>query len=93
MAGAHHERLDGKGYPRGLAGEAICLETRIITIADIFDALTADRPYRAAMPVPRRSRSSSGTLGRRSTRIVSRRSSVALRGLPRRGRLTAILND
>ena len=51
IAGAHHERLDGKGYPRGLAGDAILLETRIITCADIFDALTAERPYRAAMPV------------------------------------------
>jgi HD-GYP domain-containing protein (c-di-GMP phosphodiesterase class II) len=51
VAGAHHERLDGKGYPRGLKGEAIAFETRIITTADVFDALTADRPYRAAMPV------------------------------------------
>jgi putative nucleotidyltransferase with HDIG domain len=51
IAGAHHERLDGKGYPRGISGDAICLETRIVTTADIFDALTADRPYRAAMPV------------------------------------------
>lgn len=51
IAGAHHERLDGKGYPRGLSGDEICLETRIITTADIFDALTAERPYRAAMPV------------------------------------------
>jgi HD-GYP domain-containing protein (c-di-GMP phosphodiesterase class II) len=51
VAGAHHERLDGKGYPRGLAGDQIALETRIITTADIFDALTAERPYRAAMPV------------------------------------------
>ena len=51
IAGAHHERLDGKGYPRGLKGDEIALETRIITTADIFDALTADRPYRAAMPV------------------------------------------
>jgi HD-GYP domain-containing protein (c-di-GMP phosphodiesterase class II) len=51
IAGAHHERLDGKGYPRGLSGDQIGLETRIITTADIFDALTADRPYRAAMPI------------------------------------------
>ena len=51
IAGAHHERLDGKGYPHGLTGDQIALETRIITTADIFDALTADRPYRAAMPV------------------------------------------
>ena len=51
IAGAHHERLDGKGYPHGLSGDQIALETRVITAADIFDALTADRPYRAAMPV------------------------------------------
>ncbi len=51
VAGAHHERLDGTGYPRGLAAEAIALETRIITTADIFDAISADRPYRAAVPV------------------------------------------
>jgi HD-GYP domain-containing protein (c-di-GMP phosphodiesterase class II) len=51
IAGAHHERLDGKGYPHGLVDAQIALETRIITTADIFDALTAERPYRAAMPV------------------------------------------
>ncbi len=51
IAGAHHERLDGKGYPRGLKGASISLETRIITTADIFDAITAERPYRAAIPV------------------------------------------
>jgi HD-GYP domain-containing protein (c-di-GMP phosphodiesterase class II) len=51
IAAAHHERLDGKGYPRGLAGDEITIETRVITTADIFDALTADRPYRAAMPI------------------------------------------
>ncbi len=51
VAAAHHERLDGKGYPRGLRGDAIGYDTRIITTADIFDALTADRPYRAAMPI------------------------------------------
>ena len=51
VAAAHHERLDGKGYPKGLTGDQIVLETRIITTADIFDALTAERPYRAAMPV------------------------------------------
>lgn len=51
IAGAHHERLDGKGYPYGLADDAICLEVRILTVADVFDALAAERPYRAAMPV------------------------------------------
>lgn len=51
VAGAHHEKLDGGGYPRGLDARHIRLETRIITTADTFDALTADRPYRAAMPI------------------------------------------
>lgn len=51
IAGAHHERLDGAGYPRGLRDHEIALETRIITTADIFDAISADRPYRAAVPV------------------------------------------
>ena len=51
IAGAHHERLDGKGYPYGLKGDQICLETRIVTTADVFDALSAERPYRAAMPL------------------------------------------
>ena len=49
IAGAHHERLDGGGYPRGLRAEKIPVETRIITIADIFDALTEERPYRKAL--------------------------------------------
>jgi HD-GYP domain-containing protein (c-di-GMP phosphodiesterase class II) len=51
VAGAHHEKLDGTGYPRGLDARHIRLETRIITTADVFDALTARRPYRDAMPV------------------------------------------
>jgi putative nucleotidyltransferase with HDIG domain len=52
IAAAHHERMDGKGYPKQLSGDAISLETRIITVADIFDAITAARPYRGAIPVP-----------------------------------------
>ncbi|MFC4931998.1 HD-GYP domain-containing protein [Massilia sp. GCM10023247] len=52
IAGAHHERLDGGGYPRGLKAGQIDIETRIITTADIFDAITAERPYRGAIPVP-----------------------------------------
>lgn len=51
VAAAHHEKLDGSGYPLGLSGEAICLETRIITVADIFDAISAERPYHAATPI------------------------------------------
>ena len=49
IAGAHHERPDGQGYPVGLAGEAIPQESKIISVADVFDALTAERPQRAAM--------------------------------------------
>ncbi len=51
VAAAHHERLDGKGYPLGLEEYQITRETRIITVCDFYDALTADRPYRGAMPV------------------------------------------
>ncbi|MFO7839006.1 MAG: HD domain-containing phosphohydrolase [Desulfosalsimonadaceae bacterium] len=43
----HHERYDGKGYPDGVSGEDIVLEARIMTIADVFDALISDRPYRS----------------------------------------------
>nr|WP_226842557.1 HD-GYP domain-containing protein [Acidithiobacillus thiooxidans] len=53
IAGAHHERLDGMGYPLGLHAKDISLETKIITTADIFDAITAKRPYRDAVPVAR----------------------------------------
>ncbi len=48
IAWTHHERFDGTGYPRGLAGETIPLEGRIAAVADVFDALTSDRPYRPA---------------------------------------------
>ena len=51
IAAAHHERLDGTGYPLGLRDDQIRRETRIITVCDIYDALTSDRPYRAAMSV------------------------------------------
>ncbi len=48
----HHEKLDGTGYPDGVTGDQLSLETRIMTVCDIFDALTAsDRPYKRAMPV------------------------------------------
>jgi HD-GYP domain-containing protein (c-di-GMP phosphodiesterase class II) len=50
----HHERVDGSGYPRGLRGDAISLSARILTLADMFDALVAgDRPYKAGMPPER----------------------------------------
>lgn len=45
----HHERWDGKGYPKGLQGERVCLGSRIIGLADAIDAMTSQRPYRQAM--------------------------------------------
>lgn len=53
IASSHHERLDGTGYYRNLRASQLPLESRILTIADIFDALSMKRPYRAAMPVER----------------------------------------
>src|SRR5690606_41570725 len=47
---AHHEKWDGTGYPNGLSGTDIPVEARICTVVDFFDALTFDRPYRAAVP-------------------------------------------
>ncbi|MBI4421602.1 MAG: GAF domain-containing protein [Gemmatimonadetes bacterium] len=54
IAYGHHEKLDGSGYPRKVTGELIPIQTRMMTISDIFDALTAsDRPYKRAVPIPR----------------------------------------
>ncbi len=54
IAGAHHEKLDGTGYPQGLLGDEIMPQVRMLTISDIFDALTAsDRPYRKAATIER----------------------------------------
>jgi HD-GYP domain-containing protein (c-di-GMP phosphodiesterase class II) len=51
IAYGHHEKLDGSGYPRGLSGEGIPLQSRMMTISDIYDALTAqDRPYKRSVP-------------------------------------------
>jgi HD-GYP domain-containing protein (c-di-GMP phosphodiesterase class II) len=51
IAYGHHEKLDGTGYPRGLTGEEIPIQARMMTISDIYDALTAqDRPYKRAVP-------------------------------------------
>ena len=51
-AGAHHERIDGTGYPNGLAGDELPMQARILAVADVLEALTArDRPYRAPIPV------------------------------------------
>lgn len=54
IAYAHHEKLNGRGYPRGLGGEAIPIQSRMMTISDIYDALTAhDRPYKRAVTTER----------------------------------------
>jgi hemerythrin-like metal-binding protein/PAS domain S-box-containing protein/putative nucleotidyltransferase with HDIG domain len=45
----HHERLDGTGYPKGLEGDSICLEARIVGVADVFEAMSSHRPYRPAL--------------------------------------------
>jgi hypothetical protein len=50
VAGSHHEKLNGTGYFRGLNGDDLSLEARILTVADIFDALSAERPYRESLP-------------------------------------------
>jgi hypothetical protein len=52
IAFGHHEKIDGSGYPRGLKGDEIPIQAQIMTIADIYDALTAgDRPYKRGLPV------------------------------------------
>jgi HD-GYP domain-containing protein (c-di-GMP phosphodiesterase class II) len=47
----HHERIDGQGYPDGIGGDEIPIISRIICVADAYNAMTSDRPYRDAMPV------------------------------------------
>jgi putative nucleotidyltransferase with HDIG domain len=51
LAANHHEKLDGSGYPRGLAAGDLDLAMRVLAVADVYEALTADRPYRAPLPV------------------------------------------
>ncbi len=50
IAGAHHERVDGTGYPDRLRGDQICLEARVVAVADFYAALTENRPYRSGIP-------------------------------------------
>jgi HD-GYP domain-containing protein (c-di-GMP phosphodiesterase class II) len=53
VVGGHHEKVDGTGYPHGIGGDGIPLAARIFAIADVFDALTSERPYKKPMPVDR----------------------------------------
>jgi putative nucleotidyltransferase with HDIG domain len=50
IIGQHHERFDGSGYPLGISGDKLLLESRILSVADSYDAMTSDRPYRKALP-------------------------------------------
>ena len=60
----HHERWDGTGYPRGLRREEIALPARIVTVVDVFDALTHERPYKSAWPMERAVEEMAGLRGR-----------------------------
>ncbi len=51
IAWAHHEKFDGSGYPNGLKGQDIPIFSRIVAVADVFDALTSERPYKKAWPL------------------------------------------
>jgi HD-GYP domain-containing protein (c-di-GMP phosphodiesterase class II) len=53
LASAHHERLDGSGYPRGLTADDLTQPMRVLAVADVYEALTADRPYRPAWSADR----------------------------------------
>jgi len=64
MIGQHHERMDGSGYPNGLKGNSICLEARIIAVANTYDAMSGDRPYRHA---PGKDKAISTLMDRRMT--------------------------
>jgi putative two-component system response regulator len=66
----HHERWDGAGYPAGLAGEEIPLAGRIVAVADVFDALTHDRPYKEAWPVDAARAEIRGLAGRQFDQAV-----------------------
>jgi putative nucleotidyltransferase with HDIG domain len=69
---AHQEHMDGSGYPEGLAGEQIPLASRIIAVADAFEAITSDRPYRAAHPPETALEIISGAVGRQfDDRVVT----------------------
>jgi putative two-component system response regulator len=87
IALTHHERWDGSGYPHGLRGERIPLSGRIVTVADVFDALIHDRPYKHAWPVDRAIAEITTQKGRQFDPDVV----DAFLGLVERGALPALL--
>ena len=84
VARSHHERWDGSGYPDGLAGDAIPLEGRLVHVADVFDVLVHERPYKESWTVRRPPRRSAAARARSSTPRWCRRSrrSAPPRGSP-----------
>ncbi|MBF6599349.1 MAG: diguanylate cyclase [Dehalococcoidia bacterium] len=82
----HHERWDGSGYPDGLAGEAIPLAARIVAVADAFDALTTQRPYKPAWPLDR----AFGEIDRTSGSLFCPTVVAALRALQHSGALESV---
>jgi HD domain len=80
VAHTHHERWDGSGYPRGLAGNDIPAEGRIAAVADVFDAVTSNRVYPFAVPVKSAIEMMQKERGHHSSRICSTRSSPRREG-------------
>lgn len=60
----HHEKIDGSGYPLGLSGEDICMGARICAVADVFDAICSERPYKKAVPLPEAMRIMKATMNK-----------------------------
>ena len=76
VAAAHHERLDGTGYHRRLPGSSLRLESRILAVADVCEALSAKRPYRDAMPMEKSLQDHEERIGNRAVSGMLRRSAV-----------------
>ena len=89
----HHERFDGKGYPDGVAGDAIPLASRIIAVADTYDSMTSNRPYRADMGHEAAWRDPAGRAGASSTRGAWMRSCRCSRSVLRRRRVRLSTDD
>jgi HD-GYP domain-containing protein (c-di-GMP phosphodiesterase class II) len=71
MALRHHERLDGSGYPDGIAGDMVSLEARILGVCDVVEAMSSDRPYRTGLPLEAVLRElSEGSGGKYDPRVV-----------------------